>query len=379
MPRPMQSLTIGATCAVVTIAAHALTATRLVAQRADSAGHRDAPQPALPRNSWYPVPVVTKTQVAGVKVQGIMALLHRFSLDSVTRPSLLFVTAIVTQNKQYGAAVGGDLWLPGNQYNINYIVQYEKSPAPFYGVGPNTTAATLERDDSRTWSGQVIAERALRPADYAQLGLTVASQHMTSRRGKGALASDTLTGRNGYTKTALLVGLSHDSRTSTYFPRGGSWVQAQAVVNLTPLGGSTAFSIATVDARGYFTATRGAILAIQGVVQGAGGNVPFELLPQLGGDALRAYEDGRWRDRALVRGQVEWRQQLFWRLRADLFVAAGAVSPTFGSLKDAPLRNCYGAGLRFLFTKKMEGYMRGDFARGDDGTTALTIGWAEAF
>src|SRR2546427_10192466 len=67
----------------------------------------DSHPTGLPRNSWYPVPVVSRTEVTGLKVQGILALLHRFALDSITRPSLLFVTVIGTQKHQFAVACGG--------------------------------------------------------------------------------------------------------------------------------------------------------------------------------------------------------------------------------------------------------------------------------
>src|ERR1041385_5331877 len=123
-------------------------------QEADSTRHRNTIRAGvLPRNSWYPVPVLSKTQVAGLKGQVVLALLHRFSLDSITRPSLLFVTVIATQKHQYAAAGGGDVWFKGNTRNINYIGQYQQAPAPFYGIGPHTTAAAAELYDSRVWSG----------------------------------------------------------------------------------------------------------------------------------------------------------------------------------------------------------------------------------
>src|SRR2546427_2075040 len=34
----------------------------------------DSHPTGLPRNSWYPVPVVSRTEVTGLKVQGILAL-----------------------------------------------------------------------------------------------------------------------------------------------------------------------------------------------------------------------------------------------------------------------------------------------------------------
>ena len=334
-------------------------------------------RPALPRNSWYPVPVVSRTQVTGLKAQGILALLHRFSLDSITRPSLLFVTVIGTQKHQFAVASGGEVWLPANRRSVKYLVQYEKSPAPFYGIGPRTTHTALELVDSHTWSGELMMQQALRPAEYVQIGLTIARQRVVARAPGGLLAPDTLPGSTGYTQVGLSLGLNHDSRTSTYYPRGGALVLAQLTANLRAFGSSTGFWIGTLDARRYLAVTPSSVLAMQGVLQGAWGTVPFQLLPGLGGDGLRAYEDNRWRDRVLGRGQVEWRQRLFWRLGAVAFTAAGAVAPSVSALRDSPLRTCGGVGLRLLITRKIEAYFRGDYARSSDGTSALTFGFSE--
>jgi len=337
----------------------------------------DSGKTGPPRNSWYPVPVVSRTQVTGLKVQGVLALLHRFALDRITRPSLLFVTVIGTQQHQFAVGAGGDLWFPGNRRGLSYLVQYQKYPAPFYGIGPRTTPAMLEPVDARTWSGAVTAQQALRPAEYMQLGLTIARQRVVTRAPGGLLAPDTLPGSRGYTQVGLSVGLSHDSRTSTYYPRGGALAQAQLTANLRALGSSTNSWIGTLDARRYVAVTPVSVFAVQAVLQGAGGTVPFQLLPGLGGDGLRAYEDNRWRDRVLARGQVEWRQGLFWRLGGAVFVAAGAVAPSLGALQDSPLRTCLGAGLRLLVTRKVEAYFRGDYARSLDGTSAVTFGFSE--
>jgi len=169
-------------------------------QVADSAGT------GLPRNSWYPVPVVSRTEVTGLKVQGILALLHRFALDSITRPSLLFVTVIGTQKHQFAVASGGDVWLPANRRGVKYLVQYERSPAPFYGIGPRTTPTALELVDGHTWSGELMTQQVLRPAEYVQLGLTIARQRVVARATGGLLAPDTLPGSTGYTQVGLSVG-----------------------------------------------------------------------------------------------------------------------------------------------------------------------------
>jgi len=343
------------------------------------AAGRTLRRPGLPRNSWYPVPVLSRTEVTGLKGQALLALLHRFALDSITRPSLLFVTVIGTQKHQFAAASGGEVWLPANRRSIKYLVQYEKSPTPFYGIGPRTTPTALELVDGHTWLGELMLQQVLRPTEYVQLGLTLARQRVVARAPGGLLAPDTLPGSTGYTQVGLSVGLSHDSRTSTYYPRGGALALGQLIANLRAFGSSTSFWIGTLDARRYLAVTPSSVLAMQGVLQGAWGTVPFQLLPGLGGDGLRAYEDNRWRDRVLGRAQVEWRQGLFWRFGGVAFAAAGAVAPSVSALRDSQLRTAGGVGLRLLITRKVEAYFRGDYARSPDGTSALTFGFSEVF
>lgn len=347
-------------------------------QTADVTARRDTTRRGgLPRNSWYAVPVLSRNEVTDLKVEGAVALLHRFALDSVTRPSLLFVTIAVTRNHQFAAVLGGEVWLPANRRGVKYLVQYQKFTAPFYGIGPWTTPATLELVDGHTWSGELIAQQTLRPADYIQLGVTIARQRVVARAPGGLLAPDTLPGSSGFTQVGLAVGLSHDSRTSTYYPRGGTLAQAQLTANPRALGSSSSFWIGTLDARRYLAVAPSVVLALQGFLRGAWGTVPFQLLPGLGGDGLRAYEDNRWQDRVLGRAQVEWRQTLFWRLGGVAFAAAGAVAPTITALRDSPLRTSYGVGLRLLVTRKVEAYFRGDYARSGDGNSALTFGFGE--
>jgi len=124
-----------------------------------------------------------------------------------------------------------------------------------------------------------MVQQVLRPAEYVQLGLTIARQRVVARAPGGLLASDTLPGSTGYTEVGLSVGLSHDSRTSTYYPRGGALALARLTANLRAFGSSTSFWIGTLDVRRYVAVTPRSVLAMQGVLQGAWGTVPFQLCP----------------------------------------------------------------------------------------------------
>ena len=130
--------------------------------------------------------------------------------------------------------------------------------------------------------------------------------------------------------------------------------------------------------RHFLALGRGHVLGLDGRVEAAGGDVPFTLLPAIGGSSgLRGYLEGRWRDRWLWAAQGEWRFPIAWRLRAAVFGGVSGVAPSLARLGETRARPAGGLGLRFRLTSTGLD-VRGDFAVGEDGAfTYLTIG--EAF
>ena len=107
-----------------------------------------------------------------------------------------------------------------------------------------------------------------------------------------------------------------------------------------------------------------------GVTQtGAGQEVPFYMLPTLGGSSsLRGYLDYRFRDRDVLLVEAEYRWPLAHRIDAALFYDAGTVAPRTGDLAHH-LTADYGAGVRLHSATHL--LARLDVARGREGMRAL--------
>jgi AAA family ATP:ADP antiporter len=81
---------------------------------------------------------------------------------------------------------------------------------------------------------------------------------------------------------------------------------------------------------------------------GAGRDVPYVLLPDLGGShTLRGYPTWRFRDRSrmLLTGEYRWRAGQF--VDMALFMDAGMVAPRFSDIDVQELRKTYGIGMSF--------------------------------
>jgi hypothetical protein len=98
----------------------------------------------------------------------------------------------------------------------------------------------------------------------------------------------------------------------------------------------------------------------------AGQEVPFYLLPTLGGsNTLRGFADYRFRDRNLLLFNAEYRWPLFRALDGALFCDAGTVAPTAQALSMRHAHADCGAGARLHTTRRT--LVRVDVARGAEG------------
>jgi len=133
------------------------------------------------------------------------------------------------------------------------------------------------------------------------------------------------------------------------------------------------------DFRYYKKINKKLVWANQFVSQNTIGEVPFLLLPKLGGPFLaRGYYQGRFRDKHMHVLQTELRQDLFWRLGIVAFGSLGAVENEFlmNAVKD--LKWAGGAGLRFKMSKNDRANVRLDFSFTPD-SKGIYIFFAEAF
>jgi outer membrane protein assembly factor BamA len=82
---------------------------------------------------------------------------------------------------------------------------------------------------------------------------------------------------------------------------------------------------------------------------------------------LRGYEVGRYRDRALVAAQAEFRFPLGERWGGVVFGGWGKVAPSFDTMGDEPDLPSVGLGVRWLAAEKARVNLSVDVAQGRDG------------
>jgi outer membrane protein assembly factor BamA len=162
-----------------------------------------------------------------------------------------------------------------------------------------------------------------------------------------------------------------DTRDEPGYPtRGGRYLLSWATFHDQDLA-RYGFRRVEADASHYLPLGR-TVVALRGRIgqaaAGAGQEVPFYLLPTLGGSSsLRGYADYRFRDRNVVLVSAEYRWPLMHAIDAALFYDAGTVAPVFSGLTDRWIAD-YGIGIRAHTASRL--IARVDIAHGKEGTRA---------
>lgn len=136
-------------------------------------------------------------------------------------------------------------------------------------------------------------------------------------------------------------------------------------------GGGFRFFDYGAEVEGYVPLGAGRTLALRGIGDfrepRAGGEIPFYLLPHLGGgQTMRGFREFRFRDRAAVLFNAEYRYAIWKYMDFVAFLDEGQVAPRPGAFTWRGFRTGYGGGLRVKGRKGVA--LRFDVGRSSEGT-----------
>jgi outer membrane protein assembly factor BamA len=171
--------------------------------------------------------------------------------------------------------------------------------------------------------------------------------------------------------------LEWDTRDHLFAPSRGTWIQLRALYYRDWLGSDFEFEERAIDVRHYRALAPRHILAGQALAVRHSGQIPLGDYPSLG-DALRGVLDGRYNDRALLMGQVEYRYPLWRRLGGVLFAGLGDVNDRLGHMAAREMKFAAGAGLRFMIDPEERLSVRMDVGFSREGSQ-FYLQFSEAF
>ena len=291
---------------------------------------------------------------------------------------------------QYGVWLDHALYTDKNIWFFYGKARFQDMPLKYFGIGKNT-----DKDIREDVQGTFILlrqrfMREFRPSFYT--GLEFDYQRMSRvqfvpdpKQIDGITQPKKLPlplGHKGSTNLGLGWGLMFNNIHNAMNPRDGFFSEWALINYNKKLGSEFNLQSFMIDNRFYFPVSEKNVLAAQLYAQFTSGDAPFNLISLLGGENLmRGYYLGRYRDKNMVAGQVEYRLLPFGfskRFGGSIFFATGQVFSKNEKFKWRNFLPTGGAGLRFLVFPEKDIYTRLDISFTEEGNGVyLLIG--EAF
>jgi hypothetical protein len=199
-------------------------------------------------------------------------------------------------------------------YRLDFDIWFKSTVDHYFGVGYyagryTSLGETTTQYHRLWWQAKPILLRRVY-GDWF-LGLSVDANHTVATELSPGMAADPAVIRDGTNNLNVGLGatLRFDSRDVPQNAFRGVYFQARYVPYLTALGNYSGYKVFDLDYRHYLTIGReGSTLTWNAVTRTGRGNVPWNELSQVGSPFdLRGYRWGRYRERTIVYGIVEYR------------------------------------------------------------------------
>lgn len=230
----------------------------------------------------------------------------------------------------------------------------------FFGFGQASSASMHTSYSHRMTDVSLVAAAA--PRSWLQIeGIAGFLNHDITRGRQAGVPSieerfsdQAVPGLSGNTQLMQTgVAAIVDLRDVPEAPRRGGWYRASLTHYEGISGSGTHFGAFEADLRQFIAipGTTRHVLALRGqamsTIGGADAEIPFFMMPRLGGSSLRGYEVSRYTDRNLLTFSIEHRWDVHSKLQLVGFVDAGQVAPEFGDFGLERFHSSVGMGVRY--------------------------------
>jgi hypothetical protein len=348
------------------------------------------------RGAIVAAPLPISSPALGSGIVPVLGYIFPFSRnDKVSPPSVVGGVGLFASGGSRLLALGGELYLKEDTYDITAGVGDGHLDYNFYGTG--TTAGDAGRRLAIKQSGEIFFGEVLRRLKWKFfLGPRVWIGHsdITPNLSKSDSDHPDLPPASLDTSPhAVGVRLLRDTRPNRFYPTAGTLFDLSTnffsassnlgtTSDLTPNPArAKVYSYQTyrIIFNKYASLSKSQVLAYNLYLCGTGGDAPFYGQCIFGvQNELQGYTAGRYIDRYMFATQLEYRLVLPKRFGLVGFGGVGEVAPSVGQFNYSNLLPSIGTGLRFLLDKKYHVNLRANIAEGKTGHT-WSMGVGEDF
>lgn len=323
-----------------------------------------------------PIPLSNPAIGSGLGVVGLAL----YKPSGAARPWTSGVGGLYTDSKSWAVAAFQKAYLGGDKYRVTAGVGTGVFNVDFFGIGSDAGADGRSVELEQKTSGGIV-EVLTHVKQHVHAGLRYRYIKMDSTFNTTSLLPQfDLPDIELQSQVSQLgPAAEYDSRDSEYYPRSGTYANAQWLVSSDALGSDFDYSRLTAAVNGYHDVNPKTVVAWRGSVCRSSDGGPFYDLCNYGqSNDLRGYTAGQYRDHAMFAVQAEVRRKIHGRFGAVAFIGVGEVASEFSKFNTKDLLPAAGIGARFEASTKYHLNMSIDYAVGD-GSSALYFYVGEAF
>ena len=297
------------------------------------------------------------------------------------RPSKTSLSGYYSTRGQYSFSQSTEVYFDQSRLLVVFPFSFGSMVDKYWGIGNRVPDVTNAEYDVQVFEGELTVEGITGLGGFARDGFVYRGAYHNVRdlKENPNMTPETVGIDGGFT-SGFGFDFVVDSRDAIFWPTEGGYHRLNFLWYAPIFGSDFRFSEIDFDLRRYLSTGSTSVLAFQVKVDMVFGEVPFYEMPALGGgEIMRGYYRGRYRDESALAVQLEYRRDLFWRFGAVAFVGVGDVIGEETSVNTfSDLKYSVGAGLRFVFNQAQKINLRMDvgFGRGSSG---LYFGLEEAF
>lgn len=317
---------------------------------------------------------INYSQESSAGVNAGFAGLYRNSTDSLVPYSAIAVILGASINSTFIGRVKGTNYSPHGHFALGYSVRYGYLPRSFWGVGYTSADNGSNKSSFIEQTVSVTTEYLYRRGNELQAGPVLGYEYIKyTEPSRPSLLEGELTSSQPIKAGARV---EYDTRDDYVSPTEGIVLKAEQMYYY-DLNNAVPFYSTSVSGDFYFPGWEGCVFALDITGDFSYGDSPWMMWPTIGGDSrMRGYYEGRYREKNIITGQFEIRQDIYkghgvavWGGAANLFRSADA----FDITQTLPT---WGFGYRL----KLFGFIvRIDAGFGKAGQYAISAGINQAF
>ncbi|MCG9728470.1 outer membrane protein assembly factor [Shewanella sp. Isolate13] len=323
--------------------------------------------------SYLPTAYYTPEKKFGVGLL-MVGLYKTDGSASDEQPSSLVLNSFVSMNNSYGVEVENMTFFNGGKQRLQLGLELHNEAAVYYGQGIEQGNIDANHHEFEEHLYSFKPRWMTEVADNYFLGVgadfTYASAEKLELVETGIPVDSADILPNNFSSGVVVTSI-YDSRDYRLNATKGWLFQIDA--GLYQNDEYSSFSTYDLELANYIDLSSTSLLSsapglIAWQVQGhfTDGDVPWNMLPDLGGSgAMRGYIKGRYRDKQMMMGQVEYRLPIFQRYGMVFWGGVGSVASKVSDLNEELLTS-YGTGFRFKIKDNIN--LRLDIGVGENET-----------